>query len=73
MINRNFYKQINFWFGIVLVILDTQVINKIIYISFITRNWSASAENVLDLLLLVSGILLIFKSIFYRKKSSDKK
>ncbi|OLF66497.1 hypothetical protein ADT67_11100 [Levilactobacillus brevis] len=62
MINRNFYKQVNFWFGILLIALETQVINKVIYGNFISKNWASSAENILDLLLLISGILLIFKS-----------
>jgi len=72
MINRNFYKQINFWFGILLIALETQVINKVIYGNFISKNWASSAENILDLLLLISGILLIFKSTLLPKKIDDK-
>ena len=71
MVNRNFYKQANFWFGLLLVILETQMINKIIYGRFITKNWAGSAENILDLLLLISGILLILKSVFWPRKSGD--
>ncbi len=72
MINRNFYKQINFWFGILLIALETQVINKVIYGNLISKNWASSAENILDLLLLISGILLIFKSTLLPKKIDDK-
>lgn len=65
MMNSLFYKEVGFWFGIILIVLDNDVLSDLFSGRIFTTTFWTTGTKIESIIFLVLGITLIIKSLFY--------